>query len=210
MLPEAGPVIQLFERLKQGLSLAADASRLAKIAGVVAQRTAAGLFTAYIRPKAGTRFAAVRQRGIVSEFDTNGSQAISSEHGWVRKIVNDIGADPHYRGKVYQETVASLGSIDQYNAAVIREFEREYELQMYKAFYSQQAHIVDRTIVGYGGVHHNVGVAGVPEPVQQQLMMLTGTPNPVDAVQSWKLRVEVRWIQQDLRMRTSNPLSTTP
>ncbi len=177
ILPGASAAITLVDKLTNGLELAVDAARIATVAGVVAQRTAAGVYAAVAAPGGGEqREAAAKALDDLSKFSTEGAERIEKERREKRFNVEVIGNDTAWRGKILEVVRQSLGPKPEYRADLIQKFEKEYELKLYREYYATRAS-VDEVQNFPGGPQ----VKGVPEKVLGRWRSLTGTPNDVEA-----------------------------
>jgi hypothetical protein len=173
VLPGASGVIELFDRLSAGLQLATNGARLATIAGVVSQRGAAGIYGAAIAPRGGERqMAAVSALDSLSRFDTEGAQAIERERAEIRSLVEKIGADPTLHSTVYQEVVNGLGRLPVYDASVIQQFEKEYELRLYQNYYVEHGWINHKPPSLIGSPYTSYSIVDVPPSSQRRILEL--------------------------------------
>ncbi|MCU0509930.1 MAG: DUF4157 domain-containing protein [Anaerolineae bacterium] len=174
ILPGAGAVVTIFDRLSQGLLLATGGSRLATIAGVVAQRGAAGVFS---QSQVGggaapNQLAAVTGLDTLSRFDTEGAQRIEQERTAIRAIVERIGQNPQYRSQVLQLVQSALGPQPTYSAQVIQDFEQEYELNLYKDYYTRNAWINHMPPSLFGIPYTRYVIQDVPPAAQARILQL--------------------------------------
>ena len=190
VLPGAGPVVGLFDCLSRGLPLAVDGARLATIAGVVAQRTAAGVYGQVTAPGGATEAqAAVRALDNLSKFATEGTDQIEEERTLNRYFLDVLSQNRYWRGRLRELIETTLGPAPDYDPASIQEFEAQYELRLYREYYGSRAHIID-----WRGALIEQEIVGIPRPVLDRLVELAGTPNALDAVRVWGLKVERRYL----------------
>lgn len=182
ILPGAGSIIRLFDVLSKGLTLAVEGSRLATIAGVVAQRGAAGVFTATQPGVASERLAATAFLDTLSKFDSEGAAKIEQERIATRQIVEQLGKDPRFRNKVLSDIQHVLGPSPIYEADAIQQFEQEYELQLYKQYYVEHAWINHMPPSLMGTPYTRYAIVDVPTTAQSRILALHKKLNHVAQV----------------------------
>lgn len=171
VVPGMSSVTTLFDKLVKGQDLAIAGSRLAAIVGVVAQRTAAGVYTATGGSSQGDiAVATVEAIDSLSDFDTKGVERISKEHKRYRAYVTQIGKQKTYEGRVLSVVVGAIGPLPLYDASAIQHFEKQYELELYRRFYRERGyvHAYESDMWGL----HSQEIRGVPPLVQQRVLKL--------------------------------------
>lgn len=179
ILPGTSAVVSVFERVAKGLQLAINASRLASIAGVVAQRTASGIFTATQTSDDGSaQVPASQELDNLADFDRKGAASIQAENDSIRKYVQRIGEDPLYHGKMFQLVQDCLGPLKLYDVNEMLEYERSYELVLYKNYYvdSGKAYYIehDWSDLVPCGVYKTTELTGIPDEVLNRIRSLKG------------------------------------
>ncbi|HEY4848450.1 MAG TPA: hypothetical protein VIH87_11845 [Methylocella sp.] len=199
ILPGAEPVIKLVDRLTKGLKLALEPKeieRIAAIAGVVAQRTAAGVYAAGTAPGGATQHeTAAKALDNLSKLATEGAEEIENQRREMRANVEAIGNKPSFKGKVLELVRRYLGPKPEYRAKVIQQFEKEYELKLYMEYYIPRAHVdvhIDKFYMNREAFPPREVVFGIPDRVIARCLELTGGKES-DLARAWKLeRHEIR------------------
>jgi hypothetical protein len=172
ILPGADAVVRGFDLITRGGNLAVNGARLATVAGVAAQRGAAGVFTASQAPTEGTAMAASNALDSLSRYDTEGIARIQRERRWARALVDRVGQNPAYRNSVLVEVRRSLGPELAFDAPTLQQFEREYELQLYKFYYSREGWIDHTPPANLAVPYTRYTIRRIPEAVQNRIRIL--------------------------------------
>jgi len=172
ILPGAKGVVELFDALRAGTSIAANGARLATIAATIAQRSAAGVSTAVVPGTGNERREAVHALDTLTAFDTDGAQRIETERAMSRTAVEALGRDPVNRHQMRAVAESLLGPAPVLVATDLRRFEAEYELRLYAAYYQVHGRIVRSTPTSLLRVYTDYRIYDIPEAVQARVREL--------------------------------------
>lgn len=173
ILPGAAIVKEGFEKVTKAAQLAMNGDRLATIVGKGAERIASGIYEA-AKPQApsgaGEHGAAGAALTDLSTLDTQGTAKIEKERDRVRSYVTELkGID----ASKLKQVDFFLGPKPVYNPDVIKLFERDYELGLYRNYYRVNS-FIDASTCGmfYAKTHYEP--AGIPLAVQDRVLHLSG------------------------------------
>ena len=156
LIPDAEPILEVLEMLEKRLAIAKE------VAGIVSKpekKADVGEVTAEALTNA------------VSPY-TKQRESLSKQRRSDREYLENLRADPKTRGVLLQTIRARLGPMRSYNADVIAKFAREYELQLYKEYFVQNAWINHMPPSLFGNPFTRYVIQGVPEAAQKRILSL--------------------------------------
>ena len=125
LIPGAGPILEVIEMLEKRVPVAKE------VVGLVE------------KPEKKTDVSEATAEALHKTIApyTKQREWLSQKRESDRKYLESLQADPKNQGKLLQTIQARLGPMRSYNADVITKFGLEYELQLYKEYYVQNAWI---------------------------------------------------------------------
>jgi hypothetical protein len=156
LIPGAAEYLEVIEMLEKGTGISQEIAGLAVESkkGPDARETTAEALQKAISPY-------TKQKQVILESQQRDIDYLSNLH-----------RDPKYQGRLLREITGRLGPTPKYDAEILHLFGLEYELQLYREYYVQNASIGHYPLSMIGNPHTSYRIFGVTEAAQERILTL--------------------------------------